>query len=154
MLKDTKCHDWNSNPPFAVQKHQSLSPMLLTAQPQHPPRKLGSNRLYLLPILSKPGCIVNGIPICRPDTSQSQPRRLPPCLRPHEVPFSKEKMPWCPCPFKNEAYGPESESQELWIQLGSLSYSHVHTGFKQSRPRTTLLLKWCMLNLTSQFFQE
>ena len=22
----------------------------------------------------------------------------------HRVPFTKEKMPWCPCPFKNEAY--------------------------------------------------
>ena len=25
----------------------------------------------------------------------------------HRVPFTKEKMPWCPCPFKNEAYRPE-----------------------------------------------
>ena len=25
---------------------------------------------------------------------------------PHRVPFTKEKMPWCPCPFKNEAYRP------------------------------------------------
>ena len=22
---------------------------------------------------------------------------------PHRVPFTEEKMPWCPCPFKNEA---------------------------------------------------
>ena len=26
---------------------------------------------------------------------------------PCRVPFTKEKMPWCPCPFKNELYGPE-----------------------------------------------
>ena len=25
----------------------------------------------------------------------------------HRVLFIKEKMPWCPCPFKNEAYRPE-----------------------------------------------
>ena len=25
---------------------------------------------------------------------------------PQRVPFIKEKMPWCPCPFKNEAYMP------------------------------------------------
>ena len=45
---------------------------------------------------------------------------MPPghCLRAHKmlwtveiyisqtVPFTKEKMPWCPCPFKNEAYRP------------------------------------------------
>ena len=24
------------------------------------------------------------------------------------VPFTKEKMPWCPCPFKNEANGAKS----------------------------------------------
>ena len=35
---------------------------------------------------------------------------MPPghCLRklhfPHRVPFTKEKMPWCPYSFKNEAY--------------------------------------------------
>ena len=56
----------------------------------------------------------------RPDTSRRQRRRLPPCplvialvpLKcssrnlqfPHRVPFTKEKMPWCPCPFKNKAY--------------------------------------------------
>ena len=28
---------------------------------------------------------------------------------PHRVPFAKEKMPWCPCPFKNEAYSPVTQ---------------------------------------------
>ena len=58
----------------------------------------------------------------RPDTSRRQRRQLPPCplvialvpLKcssrnlqfPHRVPFTKEKMPWCPYPFKNEAYRP------------------------------------------------
>ena len=61
--------------------------------------------------------------MCRPDTSRRQRRRLPPlplaialvplkCSSrnlqfPHRVPFAKEKMPWCPCPFKNEAYSPD-----------------------------------------------
>ena len=54
----------------------------------------------------------------RPDTSQ---RKRIDCLHapghclgalemfcrnlqfPHRVPFTKEKMPWCPCPFKNKA---------------------------------------------------
>ena len=26
----------------------------------------------------------------------------------HRVPFTKKKMPWCPCPSKNEAYSPVS----------------------------------------------
>ena len=26
---------------------------------------------------------------------------------PHRVPFTKEKIPWCPCPFKNEAHRPD-----------------------------------------------
>ena len=30
------------------------------------------------------------------------------------VPFTKEKMPWCPCPFKNEAYRPERVLWELF----------------------------------------
>ena len=58
----------------------------------------------------------------RPDTSRRQRRRLPPlpvaialvplkCSSrnlqfPHRVPFAKQKMPWCP--FKNEAYRPDS----------------------------------------------
>ena len=58
----------------------------------------------------------------RPDTSQRQRRRLPPCplvlalvplkcsstnLQFHfRVPFTEKKMPWCPCPSKNEAYSP------------------------------------------------
>ena len=25
----------------------------------------------------------------------------------HSVSFTKEKMPWCPCPFKNEAHMPD-----------------------------------------------
>ena len=29
---------------------------------------------------------------------------------PHRVPFTREKMPWCPCPFKNEAYRPTQPS--------------------------------------------
>ena len=57
--------------------------------------------------------------VCRPDTSWRQQRRLPPCplvnaLVPlksssrnvqfsHRVPFTKEKMPWCPCPFKKQS---------------------------------------------------
>ena len=60
----------------------------------------------------------------RPDTSRRQwrrLRRLPPCTPlvialvplkcssrclpfPHRVPFTKEKMPWCPCPFKCDAW--------------------------------------------------
>ena len=60
--------------------------------------------------------------ISRPDTSRRQRRQLPPlplvialvplkCSSgnlqfPHRVPFSREKLPWCPCPFKNEAYSP------------------------------------------------
>ena len=66
----------------------------------------------------------------RPNTSRRQWRRLPPCtlviaLVPltcssrnlqfsHRVPFTKEKLPWCPCPFKNEAYRPE----KFWMVLG------------------------------------
>ena len=62
--------------------------------------------------------------LARPDTSQRQRRRLPPlplvialvplkCYSrnsqfPHRVPFAKEKMPWCLCPFKSEAYSPGS----------------------------------------------
>ena len=30
---------------------------------------------------------------------------------PHRVPFTKEKMPWCSCPFKNEAYSPDDAHQ-------------------------------------------
>ena len=55
----------------------------------------------------------------RPDTSRRQWRWLPTCLWllplcplypsrnlqfPHRVSFTKEKIPWCPCHFKNEAY--------------------------------------------------
>ena len=56
----------------------------------------------------------------RPDTLWRQGQQLPPCLLiialvplkcssrnlqfPQRVPFTKEKMPWSPCPFKNEAY--------------------------------------------------
>ena len=61
-----------------------------------------------------------------PDTLWRQWRRLPPCplvialvpLKyscrclhfPHRLPFTKEKMPWCPYPFKNEAYRPAESS--------------------------------------------
>ena len=63
-------------------------------------------------------------PLYRPDISRTQWRRLPPlplaialvplkCSYrnlqfPHRVPFAKDKTPWCPCPFKNEAYSPNS----------------------------------------------
>ena len=26
---------------------------------------------------------------------------------PHSVPFTKEKMPWCPCPLQNKVYRPD-----------------------------------------------
>ena len=43
----------------------------------------------------------------RPDTPRRQGRRLPPCpWSSPRCPFPKEKMPWCFCPFKNEAYKP------------------------------------------------
>ena len=32
---------------------------------------------------------------------------------PHRVPFTKKKMPWCPCPFKNEASG-LTRNSERW----------------------------------------
>ena len=32
---------------------------------------------------------------------------------PHRVPFTKEKITWCPCPFINEAYRPENLSLTL-----------------------------------------
>ena len=35
---------------------------------------------------------------------------------PRRVPFTKEKMPWCPRPFKNEAYRP-------------VTIPHVHVRF-------------------------
>ena len=70
--------------------------------------------------------------IIRPDTSHRQRRRLPPCplsialvpLKcssinlqfPHRVPFTKEKMPWCPCPFKNEAYRLKDTSDKTGTQ--------------------------------------
>ena len=39
---------------------------------------------------------------------------------PHRVPFAKEKMPWCPYPFKNEAYRPVRIYQicgVFWTQI-------------------------------------
>ena len=69
----------------------------------------------------------------RPDTSRRQRRRLPPCplviaLVPlkcsstilqfhHRVPFTKKKMPRCPCPFKNEAYSPEKDYSLFWYWM-------------------------------------
>ena len=38
---------------------------------------------------------------------------------PHRVPLTKEKMPWCPCPFKNGAYRPDSYLQLFVYQLHS-----------------------------------
>ena len=59
-------------------------------------------------------------PLFRSDTSLRQWRRLHPCALvialvplkcfsrnlqfPYRVPFTMEKMPRCPCPFKNEAF--------------------------------------------------
>ena len=76
----------------------------------------------------------------RPDTSRRQRRRLPPSplaialvpLKgssrnlqfPHRVPFAKEKMPWCPCLFKNEAYRPVPCC--TWSQHETMDESHLY----------------------------
>ena len=65
-------------------------------------------------------------------------RRIPPCPLvvalvpfkcscrnlqfPHRVPFTKETMLWCPCPFKNEAYGPN-----LWCLLNTIQGNQQQT---------------------------
>ena len=38
-----------------------------------------------------------------------------------EVPFTKKKMPWCPCPFKNEAYMP---AYDILLRLVSITGKH------------------------------
>ena len=40
----------------------------------------------------------------------------------HRVPFTKEKMPWCPCPFKNKVYRPLDDIQDKQNWLLTLHF--------------------------------
>ena len=42
---------------------------------------------------------------------------------PHRVPFTEEKLPWCPCPFKFEAYRPAQVKREMSSLRGQ---GHFH----------------------------
>ena len=60
------------------------------------------------------------------------------------MPFTKEKMPWCPCPFKNEAYTCPIPSLVSWLHhssaiLVSLSSIRVLTMVLEGRPKFIFL---------------
>ena len=84
----------------------------------------------------------------RPDTTRRHWRQLPQCplvnaLVPlkcsstnlklhHRVPFTKEKMPWCPCPFKNEVYSPGikikifSECNGIFVKINTACIDRIN----------------------------
>ena len=77
---------------------------------------------------------------------------------PHRVPFAKEKMPWCPCPFKNEAYRPEPVFS-VYVQTcgtsGSIGHRSCRKTVKEKKSLSQIqILGWKLpLSLKLHYFK-